>query len=239
MTKEKEFLDLFKQLEKYLRIEYNQGNYSYSGFMSTIYKIKKSNKNPVISNKYNFDILQQASQIRNILSHNRNVIVPSDRFIDDFRNVVTKICNPLKVENIMIKFSKLKTAGLETTIDEVIKMLKKYGFNTIPIINENQLMGIFTEKSVFDYLSMHKTSSLSKKMKVKDILEAIDLNSDPRKYFDFIKRDATIESAYESFNKDLKSRRELLLLLVTEEGEKDQRLLGIVALRDIENALFN
>lgn len=239
MSKEKEFLDLFKQLEKYLRVEYNQGNYTYSGFMSTIYKIKKSNKNPIISNKYNFDIIQQASQIRNILSHNKNIIIPSDKFLEDFKKVVYKICNPIKVENIMIKFSKLKTAGLDTTINDVIQMLKEYGFNTIPIIDGNQLMGIFTEKSVFDYLSMHKNCNISKSMKIRDILDAIDLNSDPRKYFEFIKRNASIEEAYDCFNKDLKSRRELLLLLVTEEGEKDQRLLGIVALRDIEKALFN
>lgn len=239
MSKEKEFLDLFKKLEKHLRIEYNQGRYSISGFMSTIYRIRKSNKNPLINNKYNFDILSQASQIRNILSHNSNVLIPSDKFISEFRGVVTKICEPNKVENIMIEFSKLRTATLETTIKEAITMLKAYGFNTIPIIDNSQLMGIFTEKSIYDYLSMSKNNSINVSMKIKDILEAIDLNSDPRKYFDFISRSASVEEAYECFNVDLKSRRELLLLLVTEVGEFDQKLLGIVALRDIEKALFN
>lgn len=239
MTEEQQFLDLFRKLEKYLRIEYSNANYSYSGFMSTIYKIKKSNKNPLFTNKYNFDILHQASQVRNIISHNNDVIVPSSKFLNDFRKVVDKICEPLKIENIMIKFSKLKTAGLNTSLGDVIKMLKDYGFNTIPIIDKNQLMGVFTEKSAYDYLSMHKNTTLTKGMLVKDILEAIDLNSDPRKYFDFISRDASVNEAYECFTKDLKRRRELLLLLVTEEGEKEQKLLGIVALRDIEKALFN
>lgn len=239
MSKETEFLDLFKRLEKYLRVEYNQGRYSISGFMSTLYRIRKSNKNPLIKNKNNFDILSQASQIRNILSHNSNVLIPSDEFISEFRKVVDKICEPSKVENIMIEFSKLKTASLDTTIKEAITMLKTYGFNTIPVIDKNQLMGIFTEKSIYDYLSMTKYDSINVSMKIKDIIEAIDLNSDPRKYFDFISRDASVEEAYECFNADLQSRRELLLLLVTEEGEFNQKLLGIVALRDIEKALFN
>jgi CBS domain-containing protein len=239
MANEQHFLDLFKKLEKYLRIEYSQGNYSYSGFMSTIYKIKKGNKNPLISNKYNFDILRQASQIRNIISHNNDVVIPSEKFLDDFRKVVDKICEPLKVGNIMVKFSKLKTAGLNASVGDVIYMLKEHGFNTIPIIDHNELMGVFTEKSAYDYLSMHKNISLTKDMKIKDILESIDLNSDPRKYFNFIGKDASINEAYDCFTSDLKSRRELLLLLVTEEGEKEQKLLGIVALRDIEKALFN
>lgn len=239
MTKESQFLELFRKLEKQLRIEYSRGTYSYSGFMTTIHRIKKSNKNPIISNKYNFDILRQASQIRNILSHNNDVLIPSDQFLNQFRKIVNQICDPLKIENIMINLNDLKTADLNTAVGDVISMLKEYGYNTIPIIEKNQLMGVFTEKSVFDYLTMHKTKSISKQMKIKDILEAIDLNTDPRKYFDFIGRDASIHEAYDLFNKDLKSRRELLLLLVTEKGETDQALLGIVALRDIENALFN
>lgn len=238
MTKEKEFLNLFKKLEKYLRIEYNQSHYSYSGFMSTIYRIKKSNRNPLISNKYNFDILSQASQIRNILSHNTNVLVPSDKFITEFRDVVDKICEPLRVENIMIEFSKLKTATVDSSIGEVIEMLKAFGFNTIPIIKGNHLMGVFTEKSIYDYLSMHKHKHIDKSMKIEAILEAIDLDNYPRKHFEFISRNASIQEAYEIFNSNLKNRRELLLLLVTEEGEKTQKLLGIVALRDIEEVLF-
>ncbi len=239
MTNEQVFLDTFKKLEKYLRIEYNQGNYSYSGFMSTIYRIKKSKKNPLISNKYNFDILQQASQVRNIISHNNDVIIPSEKFLNNFKKVVEKIIKPLKVEHIMVKYSKLKIARLNTNVGKVIDMLKEYGYNSIPIIDNNQLMGVFTEKSVYDYLTMNKHDSISKNMLVSDMIDAIDLNSDPRKYFDFISRDASVDDAYDCFTKDFKSRRELLLLLVTEQGEKEQKLLGIVALRDIEKALFD
>jgi CBS domain-containing protein len=239
MSKETEFLELFKKLEKYLRIEYNQGNYSYASFMSTIYKIKKDYKNPLIANKYNLDIIQQASQIRNIIAHNTNVIIPSDKFLGQFRDVVNKICDPLKVENIMIKISKLKKVNMNNTVGDAIELLSEYGYNTIPVIEDDVLHGIFTEKSVFDYLSMHRHTNISKNMLIKDIIEAIDLNSDPRKYFDFIARTASIEDAYEIYNHDLRNKRELLLLLVTENGRTDEAVLGIVALRDIKNALLN
>lgn len=239
MDKEQKFLDLFKKLEKYLRIEYNQKDYSYSGFMSTLYRIKKSKKNPYINNKYNFDILQQASQIRNIISHNRNILVPSDIFVNNFEKIVNKICDPLKLESIMVRFSDLKTVNLNADIGEAINLLKEYGYNTIPVIDDSNLIGIFTEKSCYDYLSMIKNTQLNKSMKIKDILEAIDLNSDPRKYFEFISRKSSIQEAYEIYNIDRAHRRELLLLLVTENGIKSEKLLGIVALRDIENALID
>ncbi len=239
MSKEKLFLELFNRLEKHLRIEYTNEQYSYSGFMSTIYKIKKSNKNSTISNKYNFDIIKQASQIRNIIAHNNDILVPSDRFLSQFEEIVESICNPLKVENIMISFQKLKTVNLDNTIGDAVELLKTHGYNTIPVIQNGELMGVFTEKSLFDYFSMHKSSDLNKNMKISDIIESIDLNSDPRKYFEFVGRHLSVEAAYEHFSKDLKSRRELLLLLVTENGNRNEKLLGIVALRDIENALFS
>ncbi len=238
MTREKEFLELFNSLEQFLRVEYNQEQYGYSGFMATIYRIRKGNKNPLISNRYNFDIIQQASQIRNIIAHNNDVVLPTDAFMEKFTHLVEKITNPLRVENIMIPISKLKTVGLSNTVEEAVGLLKEFGFNTIPIIERGNLMGIFTEKSPFDFLSIHKNQTLEKTMKINDILEAVDLNSDPRHYYGFVERKLKIEDAYDLFNKDLKSRREMLLLLVTENGEPKEKLLGIVALRDIENALL-
>ncbi len=238
MSKEKEFLEVFNRLEQYLRVEYTQDSFSYSGFMSTLYKIKKAGKNKIIDNKYNFDILKQASQIRNIIAHNNDVLIPSDTFMHRFTEIVDKLTNPLKVEHIMIGFSKLMTLTPNDTVGQAIDSLKEKGYSTIPIIENHQLVGIFTEKSVFDFLSMYRHDSISKTMKIKEILEAIDLNYDPRKFFTFVARNTLVETAYDHFDKDRKHRREMLVLLVTEHGEPKEKLLGIVTMRDIENALL-
>ncbi|HOO44266.1 MAG TPA: CBS domain-containing protein, partial [Bacillota bacterium] len=91
----------------------------------------------------------------------------------------------------------------------------------------------------FDYLTIYKNKTVDKTMTIADIMEVLDLDSDPRQYFVFIDRKLTVEDAYDHFDKNLKQRRELLLLLVTEHGERNEKLLGIVTLRDIENALIN
>ena len=41
MEKEKNFLRLFNDLENYLRITYSRGDYSYTGFITKLYQIKK------------------------------------------------------------------------------------------------------------------------------------------------------------------------------------------------------
>ena len=139
----------------------------------------------------------------------------------------------------MTKFSDLKTAKPSDSVGYVIDLLKEHGYNTIPIIENGKLLGAFTEKTVFDFLTIFKNKTISKDMLISDIMEAIDLNSIPRRYFEFIKRDADIYEAYELYLKDAKQKRELLLLFVTENGSWKEKLLGIVSLRDLKNALID
>ncbi len=239
MTKEREFLTLFNDLEKYLRVEYSQNDYSYTGFVSKLFQVKKYKDNPIIDNKNNFDLLHQAAQIRNIIAHNNDVLVPSDKFIADFKDIVEKLCRPKIITDIMTKFQDLKTAGKKDRIGDVIELLKTHGYNTIPILDNGQLIGAFTEKTIFDFLTIYKNKLVSKDMLIEDVIEAIDLDSIPRKYSEFIGRKANIYEAYELYTKDSKHRKELLLLFVTEHGVKTEKLLGIVALRDLENALID
>ncbi|MDD3128847.1 MAG: CBS domain-containing protein [Candidatus Izemoplasmatales bacterium] len=239
MIKEKDFLKLFNELEEYLRIKYQNKDYSYTGFVTKLYQIKKSKENSIINNNYNFDIIKQAAQMRNIIAHNNDVLVPSDRFMKEFETIVNKITKPLTVRQIMTKYQDLKTIHLNTTIGDVVDLLKNTGYSTIPVIERDDLIGIFTEKSLYDYFSLKKTNTITKSMRISEIIEAIDLNNHPRKYFEFISKDSDIYQAYHVFNKDIKQRRELLLLLVTENGKQGEHLLGIVALRDLENHLIN
>ncbi len=239
MTKEKEFLTLFNELEKFLRVEYSRENYSYTGFVSQLYQVRKYKENPIIDNKSNFDLIHQAAQMRNVIAHNNDILVPSDKFISEFRNIVNKLCQPLKITQIMTPFQELKTASPNDTIASVIELLQTHGYNTIPVIENGNLLGAFTEKTIFDYLSIYKNKTVSKDMTLRDIMEVIDLDSLPRKYFEFIGRNADIYEAYEHYTKDKKKGRELLLIFVTEHGLQSEKLLGIVSFRDLENALID
>jgi CBS domain-containing protein len=193
----------------------------------------------IINNNNNFELIKQAAQMRNIIAHNNDILVPSDKFLELFEKVVNKITKPLTVRDIMTRYSNLKTISLNTTIGDCVDLLKRSGFSTLPVIEEDNLLGIFTEKSLYDYMSLNRTKHLDKSMKISDVLEAIDLNNHPRKYYDFIGVNTNIYDAYQMFNKDIKQRREMLLLLVTENGKVTESLLGIVALRDLENHLIN
>jgi CBS domain-containing protein len=239
MEKERYFISLFNDLENYLRITYSRGDYSYTGFITKLYQIKKSRENMIINDMENFEIIKQAAQMRNIIAHNNDVLIPSDQFIKRFESIVKKITKPLTVKDIMTEYNQLKTISLKTKIKDAVNMLKSSGFSTLPVIEGDELLGLFTEKSLYDYFSLNQARQISKDMTIKDIIEAIDLNNHPRKYYDFVEKNMSIYEAYQMFDKDIKQRREMLLLLVTNSGSNYEHLLGIVALRDLENHLIN
>jgi CBS domain-containing protein len=234
MTKEMKFIDLFNQLDQYFRLKYFNHNPKYMSYTSKIYYIRKHKLEPILSNDQNFDCLKKAGEIRNIIAHNNDVIVPSDNFFNQFQSLVERIIAPLRADQIMTPFSRLKTATLDTRLDQMIHLLKSTGFGSIPIMKNHELVGLFTEKTVFDYLTI-SDRIIDKDMRLKDMIEVIDLDQKPRAYFDFIGRDMSIDDAYQIYTDDFKKNHELIVLLVTEHGIDTEKLLGIVTLRDIKN----
>ena len=238
MTKEEKFLKLYNDLDKHLRLKHFNNHPSYTSYVKKIFYIKNHKLNPIIENNYNFDLLKKAGDIRNIISHNNDVIIPSDSFLEQFETLVNEITKPKKVYQIMTKSSDLQTEDLNDKIVEAIQLIKNKGYSSIPIISNKKIVGIFTEKTLFDYLTIEGNNDINKLMTIESIKSAIDLDNKPRKYFKYIPRDLTIYEAYEIFSEDFKDTRELILLLVTHSGKETEKILGIVALRDLKDELY-
>ena len=52
-------------------------------------------------------------------------------------------------------------------------------------------------------------------------------------YFDFIKRNEELASAQNLFNKSIKKDKKLVMLFVTENGKKNEKILGILTPWDL------
>ncbi|MCF7924183.1 MAG: CBS domain-containing protein [Candidatus Izimaplasma sp.] len=238
MNKEEYFLDLFNKLDEYLRIKHFNNHSAYTSYVKKIFYIKNHRMNPIIENNHNFDLLKKAGEIRNIIAHNNDIIIPSDSFLEEFETLVNEIMKPKKVFQIMTNYSDLQTRDINDTLEDAISLIKEKGYSSIPILDQGKVFGMFTEKSIFDYLSMENNYEINKTMSLSAIKDAIDLDNNPRHYFKYIPRDMTVYEAYEIFSDDFKAKRELVLLLVSETGKSTEKILGIVALRDLKNLLY-
>lgn len=238
MTNKEEFLNEFNEIERYLRIEYNDGRFSESGFMGTIYKIKGKNSNSLIANKANFEILSQASQLRNIMVHNDDVALPTDAFLKEFKQVVKQIIHPKRVTSVMRSIRNMITASLDDSVEDMVSLMKKNGYSNIPVVVDHKLKAVFTERTLFHYFMMKNDGVVHKGMKMKDLLEAMDLDNDPTRYFDFISKTLNIYEALEAFGRDFEKDRELEILFVTEHGLETEAILGIITIWDLKQAFL-
>ncbi|QWB99857.1 CBS domain-containing protein [Mycoplasmatota bacterium] len=237
MRSEQYFLELFNKLDTYLRVKHFNNNPSYMSYVKKLFYIKKHKLEPMIARDHQFEILRTAGEVRNILAHNNDIIVPSEDFLQDFENLVLRITEPKKVYEIMTKYSDLRTKDYHDRLSEVITLMKDHGYASIPILNNHQFVGMFTERTIFDYLTI-SDRIIDKEMLIKDLHEVIDLDNDPKSYFKFISKDMSVDEAYDIYTEDFKDKNHLILLLVTQNGKRQEKLLGIVALRDIKNELY-
>ncbi len=237
MDQKTRFLTLFAKLEKFLRIEYERGDYKESTFMGTLFRIRGKKQNAIIANPACFDVLQQAAQLRNIIVHNEDIASPSAAFIDRFAEIVRMITKPEKLGNVMIPLSRIKKARPEDAVDTVMELMETHGFSKIPVFADGRLAGVFTEKAFYYYLSIAKTATISRKMLIGELLQAIDLDGDPAAYFDFISRNADVFQALHRFQRDFREKNKLEMLFVTENGLKGEAVLGIVTLKDLEHVI--
>lgn len=237
MNKEDQFIELYNQLDEYFRVKYFNNNPSYTSYSRKIYFIRNHKLEPVLMNEKNFDVFKKAGEIRNIISHNNDVIIPSDSFLETFKSLVKRVISPKRVDQIMTKYGDLITKDVNDRLQDAIEVLEQKGYNSIPILDHEKFIGMFTEKTLFDYLTI-SNRIIDKQMKISDLQDAINLDSKPRAYYQYISRKMNVEEAYQLFIEDFKNKHQLMLLLVTENGLKGENLLGIVALRDLKNVLY-
>ncbi len=229
------FMKAFNRLERYLRIEYNNGRFDENTFMGTMYRIRSRRSHPILSDKHEFDVVSQASQLRNLMVHNHEVAQPTKQFNDMFVKLVDTITQPGKVEDVMIHVNAIEKAKRTDSLAHVLDVMEETGYQEIPVFAGDALLGVFTEKTLWHHFLIKPNDTIDLNMTIEHFLQAIDLDGIPRKYFSFVARDESVVAAYETFFAG--DRKYLDLLFVTEHGKKDETILGMVALYDLEAAI--
>ena len=225
------FLSDFKELENELlslaKIK-DEGHVSFSRALNTIYY---SRLHPVLSVYENYDFLKTASDLRNILSHENDVCAPSEEYLKKFHNLKEKICHPLSCYDIATK--KIFTCYLHDTLSYLLPRMAKNSLSHIPIVDEERhVLGIFSRSTLFDYLCLSKEKDYSLESKVSQFEEVTGINSHLNESFTFVSRYQKVDQVYSYLKREAHAKN-LGLLLVTEHGNKNEKLLGVITLTDL------
>ena len=222
------FRDLCNKFEDLVRIKYKVKDEEGAFYILSNQKEYK---------KFEKDI-NLIRKIRNLLSHGeckiegKVAIEINENIIEKLKEIISLLENPPLVTSRYI--SEMFVVDLEEKLEKLIKTMNEKKISHVPVLDKDKkLVGVFSENTIFSKLSDDEIIEIGKEYQVKDYVKYIKLENHSSEYFDFIKRNEELTSAQNLFNKSIKKDTKLVMLFVTENGKKTEKILGILTPWDL------
>ena len=147
--------------------------------------------------------------------------------IEFLESEIKSITSNKKAYEIMTPYDELYFCELSSDIKETLINMRRLGHSTIPVLKDRKVIGIFNNDVIINALidSNFKVSLSMLKLN-------ISLDSISAYYYEFISKNEVLDNIEEMFEIK-KDNKKLSLIFVTENGNENERLLGIITLYDV------
>ncbi|MFS0862102.1 CBS domain-containing protein [Fredinandcohnia sp. 179-A 10B2 NHS] len=183
--------------------------------------------------KYSDDLLQYA-KLRNAMVHEKTDI--GFYIAEPHENVVNrleKISNLFNNHNYVLTIATKEpiTYNAEDTIQDVILGMKNHGYSQYPIYEGKECIGLLRNSDIINWLSTNMASHIVdlENIKVKDIFACESMNHP----ISFAPKSYTIFEIEDVFEKYHQEKKDLEMVIITENGLKNETPLGIVTAWDL------
>ncbi|OIJ15275.1 hypothetical protein BKP35_05355 [Anaerobacillus arseniciselenatis] len=216
-----------KELEKMLQIK------KYVPFHQLLEMAKK--KNGVIEHYLND--LRDITYLRNAIVHDKNypetaIAEPHTHIVEKLEHILKEIQKPQKVIPLFKK--DVKTLKATSTLSEVLHLMKSYSYTQFPAFNDNQFVGLITDRSIVRWMAQNiddiEVKIRKDDIKVSDILFV----QKEKKNVVFVDKNQNLFDIQQKFlnHRDQYLTR-LEAVLITETGDPLEKLLGIITPFDL------
>lgn len=246
MTRAHDFLTTFAKLEKEIRAraskvpplaEFRPGEqYKRSEtYAGSLVVLQSYGKDRVVL-EY-MDQLRLYGQLRNALAHNYDdepIADPREDTVAGIRTLYEKVTNPQKVSQIM--------TPSPTTFDSTMDVYDALGtmniewFTSVPVYHEGVLAGVLSERSALRWAAASKDDAvkLAEPKTLEDILQYFDIIDDAQTdLYVFVAKDLDVYSVRDMFDTAIRDGKRMSAVFVTHNGNKTEKLLGIVTAWDL------
>lgn len=221
------FIQSYQKIEEYLRKETKADKFTtFSSMVTTC------SKNDPIIRKYQQE-LRLFGNLRNSIVHRdvawSPIAEPHDKAVEFIGELVNKLFKPAKV--IPLFSRDVGTCSLTDSIAYVLTEMYENDYSQMPVVQNDQCINLLTTNSISRWLSEHVKNELVdlKETTIKQVLEF----KEKEEAFMFISRNTTLAKAYTYFENNENRRAALDALLITENGKRNQGLLGMITHYDL------
>ena len=227
------FISLFNRLDALLRDYYNIDNRSTSCIKRYEDQLKHSSFEDVRDRGF---ILESIRNIRNTLVHEAK-IDSEDAFLispivtNFLEDEIHFLLNPIKARNVMVPLKDVYYISKDSRIKDVINYMSSHYISHAPILENKRVIGVFSESTLYTFLLKHENIVLEDNTTIETFLPYCLLDKHSSERFMFVDADLSVLDLRENFVKSKKEKR-LVMLFLTENGRKDEPLLGILTAAD-------
>lgn len=225
----KRFLDAYNNIDYALKTRYNINRSM--GFSDLIRKTVVLN---YIVRK-NEDSLIDYGRLRNAIIHNSNedivIAEPHDSVVEDIERIEKLLTTPPKALD-SVAHRDVLTIEADKSMYDVITLMANSKYSNIPVYDKDVLIGVANGQKILDSLGKYllsggKAEEFLNHVKIEDMLTVLQ-NSN---YYVIENANVTVEEALNEFHNNPK----LLAILITKNGEVNQKTLGIITGSDVMN----
>lgn len=234
-----ELLKIYNDIDAFLRRQPDSGD-RHADHSSLIRQVARHNR---VVARYESE-MRAAAQLRNIIVHNplsetaSPLAMPHIELVNRYGEIRMALLHPASALSIAVPASQIYTATLETPLRQVLKDMNDNIFTHVPIIKNNQMIGIFSENALLSYLADNSDVIILGDMTMEAFKQYLPLKAHKGEHFEFLPRRASLADVYTVFNRAIKVRRRIGMLFITEHGKHYEKPLGIVTAWDLASPEF-
>ncbi len=215
------FLEAFAKIENECR-QIAKENHT-SKFYFVLQEAAKRNS---VVYKYQTEI-QEYADLRNAIIHQRTdkgeiIAIPVDTVVNEIEKIYLLLCKPILVQDHFIK--KVVVARSDDSIENGYHKMKELQSSKLPIIQDQKFYGLLTIDQIANW-------AMNDREKYKTIKELMNVKSNDKIYF--ISKVTPLFEVLEYFDQSVKKGYSILAILITENGNQTEKLLGIITVADI------
>lgn len=231
-------IDLFKELEQTIRNQCQKFGIKTERetIDSLICKLSERNK---IVKKYKND-LDLIRNVRNLNTHQRvdkykYVVCPSPEINDKLENMIKEIKNPPMIydSKMCVKRQDMYCKDINDSVYETIKIMSEKLYTHVPIFENDSFIGVFSENTLLDIVRLETGIVLDENTKFSTIRDALKIENHSMESFEFVSRKRNVYDVEDLFKDYFSRHKRIGCIYVTENGRKEETVLGMLTAWDV------
>lgn len=176
--------------------------------------------------------------LRNLLSHydwskaGNDLVIVTDQAVRQVNNLYYSL-NPVTLMRLAIRAGQIFAPAPTDSVLAAIKVMQRNDYSYIPIVENRQIIGVFSTKTIMRLVAEHASLALSESLTFKDIADYTRLVDESNAHYGFVNPNVTVEDVSLKFQRSKTRRVRLDMLFITDNGRSDGQLQGMVTPVDI------